>query len=84
MWHAGVMSIMFLYYSEELPVLGRDVQAVTADTNLISTNEFLMRFPSVNEHIPASCHDEFFKVSTEMYCLHMCMSMYIWFVLSHL
>lgn len=56
------MSIMFLYYSEEQAVLGREVQAHTADTNLISTNEFLMRYPSVNEHMPASCHDEFFKV----------------------
>ena len=56
------MSIMFLYYSEEQSVKGKDVAAHTLDTNLISTGEFLMRFPSVQEHVATSCHDEFFKV----------------------
>ena len=56
------MSIMFLYYSEEKVVRGREVQAHTLDTNLISTGEFLMRYPSVQAHMPASCHNEFFQV----------------------
>ena len=57
------MSIMFLYYSEERAVRASEVQAHTTDTtNLISTGEFLMRYPSLNDHMPASCHDEFFKV----------------------
>ena len=59
---AGVMSIMFLYYSEEHSVKGKEVAAHTMDTNLISTGEFLMKFPSVQEHVVATCHDEFFKV----------------------
>lgn len=62
--NAGVMSIMFLYYSEEQTVKGSEVQAHTMDTNLISTGEFLMKFPSVQEHMPTSCQDEFFKVGT--------------------
>ena len=53
---------MFLYYSEEKSVQGKEVAAHTLDTNLISTGEFLMRFPSVQDHVAASCHDEFFKV----------------------
>ncbi len=57
------MSIMFLYYSEEQAVKGLDVAAHTMDTNLISTGEFMMKFPSVPAHMPASCHDEFFKVN---------------------
>ena len=61
---AGVMSILFLYYSEEQSVRGQDVVAHTMDTNLISTGEFLMKFPSVQDHMAASCHDEFFKVGT--------------------
>ena len=56
------MSIMFLYYSEEHSVKGKEVAAHTMDTNLISTGEFLMKFPSVQEHVVATCHDEFFKV----------------------
>ena len=59
---AGVMSIMFLYYSEEHSVKGKDVGEHITDTNLISTGEFLMKFPSVKEHVVATCHDEFFKV----------------------
>lgn len=59
---AGVMSIMFLYYSEEQTVKGSEVQAHTMDTNLISTGEFGMKFPSVQEHMSISCQDEFFKV----------------------
>ena len=57
------MSIMFLYYSEEHSVKGKDVAAHTMDTNLISTGEFLMKFPSVQEHVAPTCHDEFFKVT---------------------
>ena len=53
---------MFLYYSEEQSMQGKEVAAHTMDTNLISTGEFLMRFPSVQDHVAASCHDEFFKV----------------------
>ena len=53
---------MFLYYSEEHSVKGKEVAAHTMDTNLISTGEFLMKFPSVQEHVAATCHDEFFKV----------------------
>ena len=53
---------MFLYYSEEHSVKGKNVAAHTMDTNLISTGEFLMKFPSVKEHVAATCHDEFFKV----------------------
>ena len=64
MSNAGVMSIMFLYYSEEQTVKGSEVRAHTMDTNLISTGEFLMKFPSVQEHMPSSCQDEFFKVGT--------------------
>ncbi|KAL0039355.1 hypothetical protein WJX79_004672 [Trebouxia sp. C0005] len=60
--HTGVMSIMFLYYSEEQTVKGSEVQAHTMDTNLISTGEFGMKFPSVQEHMSISCQDEFFKV----------------------
>ena len=59
---AGVMSIMFLYYSEEQTVKGSEVQAHTLDTNLISTGEFGMKFPSVQEHMSTTCQDEFFKV----------------------
>ncbi len=59
---AGVMSIMFLYYSEEQRVKGSEVQAHTKDTNLISTGEFGMKFPSVQEHMSTTCQDEFFKV----------------------
>lgn len=59
---AGVMSIMFLYYSEEHPTKGKDVVPHTLDTNLISTGEFLMKFPSVQHHVAPTCHDEFFKV----------------------
>ena len=59
---AGVMSIMFLYYSEERSVKGKEVAAHTMDTNLISTGEFLMKFPSVQQHVVPTCHDEFFKV----------------------
>lgn len=71
--NAGVMSIMFLYYSEEQTVKGSEVQAHTMDTNLISTGEFLMKFPSVQEHMPASCQDEFFKVGTSnLYTLKAC------------
>lgn len=60
--HTGVMSIMFLYYSEEHPTKGKDVVPHTLDTNLISTGEFLMKFPSVQHHVAPTCHDEFFKV----------------------
>lgn len=56
------MSIMFLYYSEEQVVRGNEVHAHTLDTNLISTGEFLMRYPSVQEHMPVNCHNEFFQV----------------------
>ncbi len=53
---------MFLYYSEEQTVKGSEVQAHTMDTNLISTGEFGMKFPSVQEHMSTTCQDEFFKV----------------------
>lgn len=57
---------MFLYYSEEQSVRGSEVVAHTTDTtNLISTGEFLLRYPSVQDHMPDSCHDEFFKVTNE-------------------
>lgn len=61
---AGVMSIMFLYYSEEQTMKGKEVVPHTMDTNLISTGEFLMKFPSVTQHVASTCHDEFFKVIT--------------------
>ena len=41
---------------------GKEVVPHAMDTNLISTGEFLMKFPSVQQHVAPTCHDEFFKV----------------------
>ena len=42
---------MFLYCSEEQVVRGADVPAHNPATNLISTREFLMKFPSIQDHM---------------------------------
>ena len=57
------MSIMFLYYSEEQVVRCADVPAHNPATNLISTREFLMKFPSIQDHMSPTCQDSFFEVS---------------------